>query len=269
MPPTRRSSAPVLTADSWPESSPARRCAIHQPNLFPRLSTLAKLFAADTWVVLDDVQFARRDYQHRARLAALADPAQQRWLSISTHLPNGRGTLIREARIIEGRRCQRRIIHLLHQHYATSPHWPLLHRALTPVMDLFAATDRTAVIAEASTRMLLDLLGWRGQIVRSSDLPAQSERSQRLADLTAATGATTYLCGTGGMSYLNPAPFSEHDITVAPFRIPDSGLCQGGREITVLRPLMLLGPDALGTALRTLARTSTLPPQVIPRFDPS
>ncbi|NEC13964.1 WbqC family protein [Streptomyces sp. SID8014] len=28
----------------------------------PRLTTLAKLFASDHWIVLDDVQFARRDY---------------------------------------------------------------------------------------------------------------------------------------------------------------------------------------------------------------
>jgi hypothetical protein len=35
-----------------------RRCAIHQPNFLPRLSTLAKIYAADVWVVLDDVQFA-------------------------------------------------------------------------------------------------------------------------------------------------------------------------------------------------------------------
>ncbi|MCW2882861.1 MAG: hypothetical protein JWQ95_6961, partial [Sphaerisporangium sp.] len=26
--------------------------------------TLAKLFSPDCWIVLDDVQFARRDYQH-------------------------------------------------------------------------------------------------------------------------------------------------------------------------------------------------------------
>ncbi|MEV8399494.1 WbqC family protein [Streptomyces niveus] len=39
---------------------------MHQPNLFPRLSMLAKLYAADCWIVLDDVQFTRRDYQHRA-----------------------------------------------------------------------------------------------------------------------------------------------------------------------------------------------------------
>ncbi|MCZ4102947.1 MULTISPECIES: WbqC family protein [Streptomyces] len=36
---------------------------------------------ADVWVVLDDVQFVRRDYQHRARLAALDDPQQHQWLS--------------------------------------------------------------------------------------------------------------------------------------------------------------------------------------------
>lgn len=49
-------------------------CAIHQPNFFPRLSALAKLAAADVWVVLHDVQFDRRDYQHPTRLAALTAP---------------------------------------------------------------------------------------------------------------------------------------------------------------------------------------------------
>ncbi|GAA2769691.1 hypothetical protein GCM10020219_041490 [Nonomuraea dietziae] len=55
-------SAPGSTAaSSAPEAllAGARRVAIHQPNLFPRLTTLAKLWAADCWVVLDNVQFAR------------------------------------------------------------------------------------------------------------------------------------------------------------------------------------------------------------------
>ncbi|MFW6692959.1 WbqC family protein [Streptomyces sp. MAR4 CNX-425] len=79
MPPMSASCAPDSTAaSSRPERSPALPgavCAIHQPNLFPRLSTLAKLYAADRWIVLDDVQFARRDYQHRARWRAGEIPA--------------------------------------------------------------------------------------------------------------------------------------------------------------------------------------------------
>ena len=102
MTPTRLFSAPDSTAGSLrPDLPYGEVCAIHQPNLFPPLVTLAKLFAADYWIVLDDVQFARRHYQHRApRLArrlvaaavalhfhapaagggrvAGADPAQQR-----------------------------------------------------------------------------------------------------------------------------------------------------------------------------------------------
>ncbi|GAB1516354.1 hypothetical protein JCM33774_83990 [Actinophytocola sp. KF-1] len=48
-------------------------CAIHQPNLFPSMSTLRKVAEADIWIVLDD----RRDDQCRTRLARLADETQQ------------------------------------------------------------------------------------------------------------------------------------------------------------------------------------------------
>ncbi|WP_262505732.1 WbqC family protein [Streptomyces sp. TRM68367] len=71
---TAASSAP----DPFHTGPPGGVCAIHQPNLFPRLSTLAKLYAADRWIVLDDVQFARRDYQHRARIAAWTAPPGSR-----------------------------------------------------------------------------------------------------------------------------------------------------------------------------------------------
>jgi len=104
-------------------------CAIHQPNFFPRLSTLAKLFTADIWVILDDVQFTRRDYQHRCLVAG--PDTVERWL-----------------------------------------------------------TD----VSETSTKALLRALDWPGLIYRSSDLPARTGRSERLADLTLAVGASTYLC---------------------------------------------------------------------------
>lgn len=62
MTPTRLFSTPDSTAGSLrPDLTYGRVCAIHQPNLFPRLATLAKLFTADYWIVLGDVQFARRD----------------------------------------------------------------------------------------------------------------------------------------------------------------------------------------------------------------
>ncbi|MFD7919759.1 WbqC family protein [Streptomyces sp. NPDC059740] len=253
MPHTSPSSATASPAASSRDlPAPGGLCAIHQPNLFPRLTTLAKLFAADYWIVLDDVQFTRRDYQHRARLAGLDDPARQQWLTIPTHLPSGRSTLIRDALIDEAALARRRTESMLRQHYGSSPHWPALGGALGPVLDAFS-TGRTATVAEISTRLLLALLGWPGRILTSSDLPARPGRSQRLADLAAATGARAYLCGTGGMTYLDPAPFAEQDIAVASFQPPATGIWSTGRRISALWALSALGPQAVAARFHTLA----------------
>jgi hypothetical protein len=127
---------------------------------------------------------------------------------------------------------------MLQQHYRSSPHWPTFRRELSVILDLFAATDKTAEIAEASTRLLLGLLGWEGQILRSSRLPARRGRSQRLADLAQATGARPYLCGTGGLKYLESGLFAARRIDVIPFRTPTTGLWEAGREASAIRSLM-------------------------------
>ena len=109
----------------------------------PRLTTLAKLFAASYWIVLDDVQFTRRDYRHRARLAALwggVRPAPG--LTIPTHLPQGRRTDIRDALIVDPMRSRRRTMQMLWQCFGSSPHWPALDQALVPVLDLFTTTGQ-------------------------------------------------------------------------------------------------------------------------------
>ncbi|WP_206507820.1 WbqC family protein [Streptomyces chrestomyceticus] len=254
MPPTSPSSRTVSTAASSPPDlpPPGGRCAIHQPNFFPRLTTLAKLFAADYWIVLDDVQFARRDYQHRARLAALNDPTWRQWLTLPTHLPNGRSTLIRDAEIVDPTQARRRIRHTLRHCYGASPHWPALRPALTPVLDLITTSGRTAAVAEASTQALLEALGWPGRILRSSALPSRPGRTQRLVDLAVATGATTYLCGTGGMQYLRTSLFDAWGVTVTPFRPPQTGVWAEGREVSALTRLAHLGPLSLSAEFRAL-----------------
>lgn len=253
MPLTRTSSPQASPVASSHPDRPAkgRRCAIHQPNLFPRLSTLAKLYAADCWVVLDDVQFTRRDFQHRARLAALKDPRQQQWLTPATHLPRGRQSRISEARIVDPVLSRKRVGLLLRQHYGRSPHWSTLEAVIAPVLDLLTVDGRTAVIAETSTRLLLDLLGWRGPVVRSSAYSARDGRSERLADLAREVGADTSLCGTGGARYLRRAPFDEYGIGVALFRPPAcAGAWTEAREISVLWALATYGPQHLADLLR-------------------
>lgn len=214
-----------------------RTCAIHQPNLFPRPATLAKILAADVWVVLDDVQHNHRDYQHRARLASIDGEHQQQWLSLSVHRPNGRATLITDARLIDQRTNARRVTKLIEQYYRRAPHWRLVHDLVTAVANVIQATDRLAEITELSTRLMLDVLGWRGETIRSSTVLTRPGRSTRLADLANAVDATEYLCGRGGATYLDERPFAEHGIHV---RYLDAPPGSDGR-ISALRHLALTG----------------------------
>lgn len=209
-----------------------RVCAIHQPNLFPRWVTLAKLLAADTWVVLDDVQFCRRDYQHRARLGR---PEQERrqWLTLPVHLPHGRTTAIRDVRLADPVTARRRVAGLTRQYYRRAPGWSRIVDVVDTVADALldpcaaehpGASAGLAAVAETSTALLLRACGWRGQIVRSSVLarhnPISIERSERLTDLTRAAGCDTYLCGRGGRSYLHLPPFTRTGAAVTFFELP-------------------------------------------------
>ncbi|MEU9088353.1 WbqC family protein [Streptomyces sp. NPDC048357] len=252
--PSSATASPAASSPDPPDSGGL--CAIHQPNLFPRLTTLAKLFAADTWIVLDDVQFTRRDYQHRARLATLVAPQVSRWMSIPTHLPQGRQTAVRDALIADPDLARRRTMAMLRQYYGASPHWAGLAEALELVGAEFGS-GRTAAVTEMSTRILLDRLGWKGHILRSGDLSARSGRSQRLADLTAAVGAGSYLSGTGGMRYLDAAPFAAQELAVIPFLTPSAGIWSSGRQVSALWALATLGPDQLADRLRAVAAAHT------------
>jgi hypothetical protein len=216
-------------------------CSIHQPNLFPRLSTLAKLYSADIWIVLDDVQFNHRDYQHRARLAALDDVTHQQWLSLPVDRPFGRSTQINEVLLLDPDKSAKRVVQLIQQHYGRAPHWFDLRDLVQYVAVAIAAGARLADVTEVSTRFLLKRLGWHGSVVRSSDLTARLERSDRLADLARAVGADVYLSGTGGATYLDEAPFREHGLTVRYFGLPERDTWQNSRKVSALHWLATVG----------------------------
>lgn len=194
-------------------------CAIHQPNLFPRGRTLDKLLAADVWVVLDDVQLCRRDYQHRARIGRARSPQTWQWLTIPVHLPSGQTTRIRDVRIADPVTARRRISGLTRQFYRRAPQWDHIAGIVDETAASFARTDRLSDIAELSATAMLRRRGWTGDIIRSSDLtksaPIRAGRSERLVDLVLAAGCTSYLCGRGGISYLDPDPFVRARVEVS------------------------------------------------------
>ncbi|MCY0961121.1 hypothetical protein [Streptomyces sp. H27-H5] len=94
---------------------------------------------------------------------------------------------------------------------------------------------------------------WVDRLPESTpNLSARPGRSQRPADLTASVGADVYLCGTGGMKYLDAAPFAALGIPIIPFLPPTTGIWTSGRQISVLWALAMLGAATLAEQLQAV-----------------
>lgn len=153
------------------------RVAAHQPGYHRSLSYFAKRLQCDVFVSLDDVQFNRRDWQHRQRF--LVD-GRLTWLSVP--VDRGREALCRK-RIVDRSELDRHW-RLLRHVYARAPHLPRYEAELA---GIYAAGHETLEqLCDAFDGFVCDRLGIGTPVLRSSALahdPA-ARKGRLLAQLT-------------------------------------------------------------------------------------
>lgn len=176
-----------------------RILAAHQPQYLPYPGVIHKIAAADVFVVMDDVQFARREWQNRNRIRSQAGC---RWLTIPVHSRyTDRINQVKPADD-DWLATHRRIVA---QEYRKS-------RALARADSIWEEVARVrkrdlAQINIASIKAILMLLRITTPMILESelDLPdeATSDRNRRFQVLCRALGCGSYLSGTGARAYLD------------------------------------------------------------------
>ncbi len=230
------------------------RVAVHQSNFLPRLKVLQKIARADTWIVLDDVQFARREWQNRARIGFLREPHRDFWLTLPVSRPDGRASLLSEILICEPCKTTRKITNAITHAYHRSSYWPWISEYLCRVFPI--TTQSLVRFCIHATRCCLSMLGISSHAIRASHLRAGGRRSTHLLQLTQSVGASVYLNDSGGQRYLCHDLFEsagikvETQIWIAPdavkIAIPDDWW----RDISFLDFVARRGPVALANHVR-------------------
>ena len=183
--------------------------AIHQPTFLPWLGYFDRMARADLFVLLDHVQFERRNYQNRTRIR-LEDEA--RWLTVPVV------QLSQKEKIIDKR---------VDNPEGEGPRWwgPSAFATLryayrkAPFFDDYAPRlreiletrwDKLLDLNLATLEYLRDILQIRTPMVRSSTLPCEGQRSELLLDICQRVGASAFFGGMGGSrDYLDHAAFAE------------------------------------------------------------
>jgi hypothetical protein len=223
--------------------------AIHQPNFLPWLGYLERMAQSDLFIILDHVQFERRNYQNRT-LIRLEDEA--RWLTVPVVQLSQKETII-EKRVDNPDEIKTRWwgpSHFLTLRYAYRK---------APYLDLYA--PRLQQILEARWEKLVDLnlatldflreaFDIRTPMVRSSELQVEGARSELMLNLCKVAGANTFLGGMGGSrGYLDQEAFKAAGMGVAwqQFHHPRYAQCGTGPFLPGLSALDLLfncGPES-------------------------
>jgi hypothetical protein len=197
---------------------------------------------ADLFIVLDHVQFERRNYQNRTRIKLDGKP---HWLTVPVQQHSQQERLI-DKRIDNppatevrwwGPNLCRTLKHAYRDAEYFGDYAPELFRILETRWQRLVDLDR------ATLDFLRDALDIRTPLMRSSDLAAGSMKSELILELCVAVGADAYLAGMGGSrSYLDRAAFARAGVEIVwqDFRHPHYRQAGGGEFLAGLASVDLL-----------------------------
>jgi hypothetical protein len=222
----------------------AKRVAIVQSSYIPWKGYFDLIRSVDEFILLDEVQFTKRDWRSRNRIKTKDGVA---WLTVPV-LTKGRFTqAIRDTRVSDASWGERHW-QTIHANYARAPYYRDYATTLEPLY-LKPVSQLLSEINHAFIAAICRVLAIETPIVSSSHYHSGEGRNERLLELCAAAGATEYLSGPSARGYLDESAFAAAGITV---RWADySGYPEYPQvhppfdhHVTVLDLLFCTGPDA-------------------------
>lgn len=222
------------------------RVAIVQSNYLPWKGYFDLIARSDVFVLLDTVQYTRRDWRNRNRVKT---PEGLRWITVPVVKGPYASQRIDEVEV-DGTAWVESHLDVLHRSYRRAPRfdaqWPWVEDTLRSGASTHG---RLSTLNRFLLESVRDRLGITTPLVDAADLPCVEGRSERLLGICRALGASVYLSGPSARGYLDTEAFRRSGIDVewmdyggypeypqlhAPFE----------HGVTVLDGLFHLGDDA-------------------------
>lgn len=187
-----------------------KRIAAVQSNYIPWRGYFDVIALVDEFILLDEVQYTKRDWRNRNRVKTAQGPL---WLTIPVQVKGRYHQRIDEVRVSDPGWPER--------------HWQTLRQAYAQARCFDAVADQIAALYEQAAelerlsyvnRLFLEgicpLLGFDTRLSWSTDYESSGERTERLVSLCEQAGADEYVSGPAARAYLDEDAFAERGIAV-------------------------------------------------------
>ena len=205
--------------------------AAHQPQFIPWLGYFDKMLHCDLFVLLDDVQFKKNEWQNRNKIWSREGG---QWLTVPVlHVFPSE---IRAVKINNTAAWKHKHVATLTQTYS---HAAAFERSWEPWRKMYDQERASMLeINLYSIEELRKALGVTTPLKLSSGLGVEGRSTERLVALCRKAGADTYLAGAGGKDYMDMKLFEAAGIKVAFQDYPHPVYSQfGGSSVSHLSAL--------------------------------
>jgi len=182
-------------------------CAIHQPQYLPWLGYFDKVAQADIFVILDDVQYKKNEWQNRNKIKTA-----QGWQWLTVPVIYKFGEKINQVKINNQANWRKQHYQSLSINYKKASYFVQYDPFFKQVYE--QSWDKIVDINVYLLKHLLQLLKINTRLIRSSELGIKTASTERLVDICKSLKADTYLSGIGGRDYLDLPLFSQNNISV-------------------------------------------------------
>ena len=185
------------------------RVAVHQPQYIPWLGYFHKIASSDLFVLLDTVQYKKREFQNRNRIKTPAGPL---WLTIPVLTKGSYLQKISEVQIDNQERWAEKHRHSLERNYAHAPYYKKYRDFLEEIYGQEWAS--LIEVNMATIKYLCQALNLDTPIMLESTIGTTQTQTARIIEICQKVKADIYLSGQGAKDYLDENLLAQNGITL-------------------------------------------------------
>lgn len=218
-----------------------KKVIITQSNYVPWLGFFSFLNTCDEFIILDDVQFTRRDWRNR-NLIEFGE--KQKWLTIPLNMKGSyRTSKILDMNVLDQNWVHQHI-NSLSAAYLGAPYWPQTLDILNELYDKVKSYSKLSHINYAILYQICNLLDIKCSISFSTDFFTTADlenfsANERLIALAGVSNACIYISGPSAKNYIEETQFQKHGIAVW-FADYNRSFKDGGAVLEAFRPLSVI-----------------------------
>ena len=187
-------------------------CSIHQPQSFPWLGFFAKIYSSDIFILLDNVQFKKNEFQNRNKIKINDD---WKWFTVPVKYKFGQ--LIFEIEINNNSKWKKKHINTLKTVYGKTPYFEKYIHELINIynnnykyLSLFNIDLINWILSKLSINTKIYIAS---QIISIDEIKNENA-TNKLIKLINKVDCSTYLSGVGGKNYLDENLMIDNKIKI-------------------------------------------------------